>query len=347
MPVLRIAMLLVAVLLLEGCYYFQAARGQLDLMHRRRPINEVITDSSTPAELRERLSLVNDARQFAIDTLLLPDNESYRSYADLERDFVVWNVVAAAEFSIDPKQWCYPVAGCVAYRGYFAEESARKLAAKLEAQGYDVMVGGVPAYSTLGRFADPVLNTMMRWSDDDLVAMLFHELAHQVVYVKDDSQFNESFATTVADTGLARWHKHRGYGEQTGVRQERRIASEAMLALAVSTRQELESLYASGLDPTMMRDRKQDLLHNLVTEAGRLTDSSETAGNPFVGTLNNARLALISVYEGRVAAFETLLQKCNDDLGCFYREAASLAEIDKAKRDAQLDAVVDASVRKD
>lgn len=340
MSILKVASLLASMLVLEGCYYVQAARGQMDLLQRRRPISEVMSDASTPAELRERLALVSEARQFAVDALQLPDNESYRSYADLERDFVVWNVVAAPEFSVEAREWCYPIAGCVAYRGYFAEEKARKLAAKLEGQGYDVMVGGVPAYSTLGRFDDPVLNTMMRWSDDDLVATLFHELAHQVVYVKDDSQFNESFATTVAETGLARWREYRGVDADPEGRARRHKDSAAILSLAITTRASLQSLYASGLDPDTMRSRKEALLGQLASDARQLAENSKTTGNPFAGTLNNARLALINVYEGRVAAFEALLLKCEGSLECFYREAETLADTDKEDRDRQLDALV-------
>ncbi|MEQ9563317.1 MAG: aminopeptidase, partial [Woeseiaceae bacterium] len=295
MKTLRIAALLVSVLMLEGCYYFQAARGQMDLLRRRQPIDELIADNSIPQELRERLVLVNDARQFAVDELNLPDNDSYRSYADLERDFVVWNVVAAPEFSLEPKQWCYPVAGCVAYRGYFAEEAARKLASKLESQGFDVMVGGVPAYSTLRRFADPVLNTMMRWSDDDLVATLFHELAHQVVYVKDDSQFNESFATTVAQTGLERWREHRGEDGLPENWQERRRVSAELVTLAISTREKLETLYDSGMDESMMRERKHAILQELADDAQAVADRKNAAANPFAGGVNIARLALRGV----------------------------------------------------
>jgi predicted aminopeptidase len=285
LKILRIAVLIASALLLEGCYYFQAARGQMELLHRRQPIDELVTDNSIPLELRERLVLVNDARQFAVDALSLPDNDSYRSYADLERDFVVWNVVAAPEFSLEPKQWCYPVAGCVAYRGYFAEESARKLASKLESQGFDVMVGGVSAYSTLGRFADPVLNTMMRWNDDDLVETLFHELAHQLVYVKDDSQFNESFATTVAQTGLERWREHDGEGGLSESWQRRRRESAEFVALAISAREELETLYASGLDESTMREQKQEILHDLANDTKIIADRQDAVANPFGGTL--------------------------------------------------------------
>jgi predicted aminopeptidase len=185
--------------------HMQAIRGQIEVMHARQPIPEVIADEESPDELRKRLATVQEARDFAVEELLLADNKSYRSYADLGRDYVVWNVFAAPEFSLEPKTWCYPVAGCVAYRGYFAEEAARKKAQTLSDDGFDVAVGGVSAYSTLGRFSDPVLNTMMRWPDTQLIATIFHELAHQKLYVKGDTEFNESFATAVADIGIKRW----------------------------------------------------------------------------------------------------------------------------------------------
>ena len=153
---------LIAALQLGGCYYMQAVNGQLELLRKREPITEVLADDALPEDVRQKLDLVLEARQFSVDELQLPDNGSYRSYADLNRDFVVWNVFAAPEFSLTPKTWCFPVVGCVAYRGYFAEASARGLADQLAGEGYDVHVGGVPAYSTLGRFDDPVLNTMLR-----------------------------------------------------------------------------------------------------------------------------------------------------------------------------------------
>ena len=182
---------------MSGCYYVQAARGQLDVMSKREPIDELVATDATPGDLARRLELVLEARQFAVDELHLPDNDSYRSYADLGRDYVVWNVFAAPEFSLEPRTWCFPIAGCVAYRGYFSEEAAASKAAKLSDDGLDVGVGGVPAYSTLGKFDDPVLNTMMRWEDKDLIATLYHELAHQERYIKEDSECKESFSSAV------------------------------------------------------------------------------------------------------------------------------------------------------
>jgi predicted aminopeptidase len=330
-------LLLVSLMVLEGCYYVQAARGQFDLMKRRRPVEEVIADASSPEQLRERLVMVREARQFAVDELLLPDNDSYRSYADLERDYVVWNVIAAPEFSLDPTLWCYPVAGCVAYRGYFAEASARELADDLASQGFDVLVGGVSAYSTLGRFADPVLNTMMRWDDTDLVATLFHELAHQKLYVKDDAGFNESFATTVADAGLQRWLSRQGESEELVERDRRRADYEAVLQLAMAARQKLETLYASGLDREAMRAEKRVIFEALAGDAGKYEGKANAAGNWLGGKLNNAHLVSIGLYEGQVAAFQAILNDCADNLSCFYARAGKLAEMKSDQRGAELD----------
>jgi predicted aminopeptidase len=281
--------------------------------------------------------MVRDARQFAVDELLLPDNGSYRNYADVERDYVVWNVIAAPEFSLDPKLWCYPVAGCVAYRGYFSEASAKKLAADLAYKGFDVVVGGVAAYSTLGRFADPVLNTMMRWDDTDLVATLFHELAHQKLYIKGDTEFNESFATTVAEAGLRRWLSARSESEALLVRDRRRADYESVMQLAVAARGKLEALYASELDMEAMRDGKRQIFEALARDADNYDGTANGARNWLGETLNNARLASLGLYEGRVAAFKVILHDCADDLSCFYSRAGNLAEMKSDDRDAELD----------
>lgn len=330
-------MLLASLLLVEGCYYVQAARGQFDLLHRRRPVGEVIADESSPEQLRKRLVMLTDARQFAVSDLLLPDNESYRSYADLEREYVVWNVIAAPEFSLEPKQWCYPIAGCVAYRGYFAEDDARKLADKLAAKGFDVLVGGVPAYSTLGRFADPLLNTMMHWSDADLVATLFHELAHQKLYIKGDTGFNESFATSVANVGLRRWLAARGETDAMQERQTRQAEYKHALALALAARDQLENLYASRLDAAAMRERKRQIFADLKANLCTASIDSNSSSRLFGGTMNNARLASIGLYEGQVAAFNTMLQDCDEDLACFYAISEKLAEMSQKKRKIALE----------
>ena len=304
----------------------QAARGQLEIMRNREPIAEIVATDETPEELAHRLRLVEKAREFSISELGLPDNDSYRSYADIDRDYVVWNVFAAPEFSLEPKTWCFPVAGCVGYRGYFSEDSARRKAGELESQGFDVAVGGVPAYSTLGKFADPVLNTMMHWEDADLIATIFHELAHQVLYVKGDSEFNESFATVVEQVGIERWLVSRGEQDALDAYLERRELREELLQLVFDTRADLEHLYMLRLAPQEMRRRKAVRLEELGAALSDEVASSGRQAPAWIDDgLNNARLASMALYHGRVPEFMTLLATCEDDLRCFYRKATMLA----------------------
>ena len=331
----RVVALLSALACLPGCYYVQAARGQLDVMHRREPIGEVIRSGDTPANLAERLKLVQDARQFSIEELQLPDNDSYQSYADLERDYVVWNVVAAPEFSLQPKTWCFPVAGCVNYRGYFDEEAARRYAAKLENKGYDVAVGGVAAYSTLGKFSDPVLNTMMRWEDVDLAAVLFHELAHQKLYIKGDTEFNESFASALEEFGVRRWLESRGSEDELDAYQDRRDLRQRLMDLVEQARADFEMIYSADTAVDTMRAQKRERLDKLTTAINaELKRSGREAPEWLREGLNNARLASMALYQGRLPEFRALLADCNDDIECFYAAAAALAESDRraAKR---------------
>ena len=330
--------------MLDGCYYMQAAKGQYDVMRKRQPLDEIIEDESVDERLRQRLQMVVEARQFAVEELQLPDNDSYMSYADLQRDYVVWNVFAAPEFSLTPLTWCYPVAGCVAYRGYFKEASARKKAAALEADGYDVSVGGVAAYSTLGRFSDPVLNTMMRWSDADLVATLFHELAHQQLYVKDDTEFNESFATAVADIGLQKWFDARndaGTDEpELGAYHDRRALRRQLVDLTLAAKEELGKLYASDQSEEDKRVVKSNILDKLSRDAEALvTRAGAGSTNWLRPPLNNARLASIGLYENHVPASLTLYADCRLDLSCFYESAEELSGLDIELRKSRLEAL--------
>lgn len=330
--------ILSAVLQIEGCYYMQAVRGHLEVMRSRQPIPDVIAAADSPGELGKRLAIVQDARDFAVTELLLPDNDSYRTYADLGRDYVVWNVFAAPEFSLEPKTWCFPVAGCVAYRGYFAEHAARDKARDLEEDGYDVAVGGVAAYSTLGRFADPVLNTMMRWSDLQLVSTIFHELAHQRLYIKGDTAFNESFASVVADAGIDRWLAQNHQSGNADADRANRELRRTMMALVEESRNELTALYAATLDQEEKRAAKRELLDKLSAAAADLVaQRGGGARNWLAPPLNNARLASLGLYEGRRAAFETLLRGCDQQLACFYAAAEELAELDQAERTRRLD----------
>ena len=311
---------------LPGCYYAQAAKGQWELTRKRQPIAEVLADKETPPELAARLRLVQEARQFAIDELGLPDNDTYRTYADIEREYVVWNVFAAPEFSMRPKTWCFPIAGCVSYRGYFSREAAEREASGLAEQGFDVAVGGVAAYSTLGKLRDPVLSSMMKWDDVELVAVLFHELAHQVLYVKDDTAFNESFATAVEEFGVLRWLRARGLQQETEAYIARRDLRQDLMGLVAIARAELEAIYAKDISIEEKRARKSRRLETLRSDvAARLEQSGRDPANWLSGELNNARLVSMTLYEGRLPEFRALLDACDEEIACFYAEARRLA----------------------
>ncbi|MEM9209326.1 MAG: aminopeptidase [Pseudomonadota bacterium] len=325
---------------LGGCYYVQAINGQVDLLRKREPIDTVLTDSALPEETRQKLDLVRQARRFAVDELLLPDNGSYTTYADLERDYVVWNVFAAPEFSLTPKTWCFPVVGCVAYRGYFSKASAERQAARLAEKGLDVFVGGVPAYSTLGRFEDPVLNTMMRWSDADLVTTLFHELAHQRLFIKNDTAFNESFATALAEEGLRRWLAMRGEEGSLDDYRRREEFRSALTDLANRAREELAILYAGERPETEKRNEKQRVIETLREDARTLAVARGFSGPGWLGgVVNNARLAAVGLYRSDVPAFQAVLDSCSRDLACFYAEVERLSELDADERRRRLDAL--------
>lgn len=324
----RILLLLCCTASVSGCYYMQAAAGQWEVTRKREPVDEVIANAGTPAELANRLRLVSEARDFSIDVLSLPDNNSYRTYADLERDYVVWNVFAAPEFSLQPEQWCFPIAGCVSYRGYFSREKAIKKSRRLEAKGLDVVVGGVSAYSTLGKFSDPVLSTMMRWDDVQLVAVLFHELAHQVVYVKGDSQFNESFATAVEEFGVKRWLESRGESGLVEQYRDKRELRQRLTKLVAVARGDLSRVYASGEDENSMREKKKQRLTELSADIrAELASGGREPDSWLSGELNNARLISTTLYEGRLSSFRALFEKCDQDFQCFYKSAKNLAEL--------------------
>ena len=324
----------------SGCYYLQAAAGQWQVIKKREPIETVIRDTSTPAQLVERLTLVQQARAFSVDELALPDNKSYRSYADIERDYVVWNVFAAPEFSLEPRRWCFPIAGCVSYRGYFSRQAAYDESERLARKGFDVMVGGVSAYSTLGNFDDPVLSSMLRWDDLQLVAVLFHELAHQVLYVKGDTGFNESFATAVEEFGMQRWLSSRGQHDDIAAYRERRELRQDLMALVASARDDLRTVYAAADSDEDKRRRKRARLEQLARVASaRLEQSGRDPARWLRGELNNARLASMALYEGHLPAFRALLADCDEDLRCFYAQAGDLAKLKKPARDAALAAL--------
>ncbi len=325
----RCTLIVIACLAMSSCYYMQAARGQLEMMRKREDIDEVIRDEATPEALANRLQLVLEARAFSVSELKLPDNDSYTSYANLERDYVVYSVIAVPEFSVEPKTWCYPIVGCVGYRGYFSEDKARAEADDLKAEGFDVAFGGVSAYSTLGRFDDPVLNTMMHWDDLQLVSVIFHELAHQQLYIKDDTMFNESFATAVEEAGMERWLNHRGQPEDYDRWRQTRSVRNQFAELAIATRDDLEVIYSSLTDEGALRAAKAE---RMATFKQAVTTLFTDAGMPvpywLEEDLNNARLASIALYNQRVPEFRQLLADCDQDFACFYARAAALGAAD-------------------
>ena len=329
---------LLATGLLSGCgtgYLLQAARGQWQVMHGREPLATVIARPQTDTALRARLEEVAAARDFASRELGLPDNASYRTFRALGRPYVVWNVVATPEFSVEPRQWCFPFAGCLAYRGYFSEAAARAYAARLRARGDDVVVGGVSAYSTLGHFADPLLDTMLRTGETDLIGTLFHELAHQRVYARGDSAFNESFAMAVEYEGLRRWFAARGGEAGLAQLRERRRTERALQDVLLRGRERLRALYAQPLPTAELRARKGGILQQTAAELL----SYESAHHLRSGYdewvrdgLNNAQLASVGTYHDCVAAFESLLAVDGGELRALYADARALARGPAATR---------------
>jgi predicted aminopeptidase len=331
--IFRSAIVVICLAPLGGCglgYYWQATTGHLDLMSARRPVSEVIADPATPEAVRVKLEETTKVLEFAHGALELPDNGSYTLYADTGRDYVVWNVFAAAEFSLTPRTWCFPVVGCVSYRGYFDEDRARKFAAGLSEKGDDVFVGGVTAYSTLGRFSDPLLNTMMPLSDYRLAGLIFHELAHQQMYVDDDSMFNESFASFVEREGIIRWLQANSRDNDLcnySLWLERRTQLRRLLKGA---RQRLEQIYAGANDDAVKRSEKAAVLVALGGEYQTIRDNWR---NPpyfdawFGSGLNNAQLVALSVYDHYVPAFEVLMENDHGNMGAFYTSVAALADL--------------------
>lgn len=335
----RAALALALAALLPGCYVMQAAGGQLAVMARREPIERVIADPATPAPVRSRLTEVEAIREFAVRELDLPDNGSYRRYADIGRPYVVWNVVAAPEFSVQPRRWCFPVAGCVAYRGYFREARAEAFARRMKGRGFDVTVGGVAAYSTLGHFDDPILSSMLGWSDVQLAAIIFHELTHQLLYVRGDSAFNEALATTVEQEGVMRWLSAAGRTQDLQANRLWQERTKQVVELLGSTRSDLARLYSLRLAPAQMRKRKREQLEGL-TRAYEALSAGWGREAPyqawFARPINNASLAAAATYNRCVPGFVRLLEQAGGDLPRFYERVRDLARSPRVERDRQV-----------
>ncbi|WP_312956528.1 aminopeptidase [Pseudomonas songnenensis] len=313
---------------LNGCsYYSQLAVGQLDLLRQRQPIEALIADDTRDPALRQRLAEVLQARTFASQALSLPDNRSYRLYAELGRPYVVWNLFATEEFSVKPLEHCFPIAGCVAYRGYFRQGAARGEAARLRMAGLDTHVAGVEAYSTLGWFADPLLSSMLRRNDEQLAALIFHELAHQQLYLPGDTAFNESYATFVEREGLRQWRTSRGLPEQD---EQGRQRYRQLVRLLLDARERLADLYTSGQPPARLRELKQAEFTALRQRYRALRDEQWEGDRRFdrwfAQPLNNATLLPFGLYDRWVPAFAALFEANDGDWARFHAAVAVLAQ---------------------
>jgi predicted aminopeptidase len=344
-----LALLIGAACLTVGCstlgYYAQSVGGHLDLLARARPIDELTADAATPAALRERLALAARIRNFAVTELKLPDNRSYRRYSDLGRNAAVWNVTAAPELSLKLETWCFPVVGCVGYRGYYDRAAAEAEGTVLRARGLEVAVYGVPAYSTLGKLdwlgGDPLLNTFIGWGEGDLARLVFHELAHQVAYAQGDTMFNESFATAVERLGVQRWlaqaseEARRAYASQEARREDFR-------ELTQRYRGRLKAIYDGAASDADKRAAKAEVMRELRAEYARV---KAERWHGFAGfdawfeRANNASFGVLAAYNEQVPQFERLFERGGRDFTLFYAEVARLAALPKEERQATLKAL--------
>jgi len=345
------ALAVVATLGLSGCsnlgYYWQSVTGHLDIMAAARPVDEVVQEPQTPERLRERLKLAKQIRSYAVTELKLPDNPSYHRYADLHRSAAIWNVTAAPAYSLELRTWCFPVTGCIGYRGYYDESKAKADARELDGEGYETNVYPVTAYSTLGFMnwagGDPLLNTFIGYPEGELARLIFHELAHQVIYVKNDTTFNESFATAVERLGGERWLRtqaddkaRQDYAAYDG---RRRMFRE----LSRRTREQLKEMYETpGLAPEVKEQRKQDIMARFRSEYAQMKERSgfEPAAwrgyDRWVREANNAFFGAQAAYDELVPGFEALFHQGGDDWTRFYDAARQLAALPKEERHQRL-----------
>lgn len=337
---------LLSAFVLAGCqsagYYAQATQGQLSLLMKRQSIDRLIARESTDARLRERLQTVQRIRQFAATELGLPARRQYARYVELGRDYPVWSVVATPELSLRPRTWCYWVVGCLSYRGFFREEAASRYARELEQQGFEVALSGIPAYSTLGWFHDPVLSSFVHWPEADLAELIFHELTHQVIYLPGDTTFNESLAVAVAEEGLRRYSEHYPQDlQQRAVTKQRR---RDFVQLVMQYRQQLQAVFSGPGDDDSKRQGKAGIYAAL-----RAAYSEQKAAwggysgyDGWFASLNNAKLSGVATYYDLVPALQQLLARENGDLAAFFAACRELGKLDVATRRARLLALLPA-----
>lgn len=324
-----------------GRYYAQAVVGHAELMLAREPIAEVLQRPATEPELEQRLVTARAIRDFASDQLALPDNDSYRSYVDVGRDQLLWNVTAVPEFSLAPKEWCYPIVGCQSYRGYFRETRARTVEQELETMGYVASVRPVSAYSTLGIFTDPLTSTMLQRDDSGLAELIFHELAHQQVFIGGDTMFNESYANFVGEQGVREYLRSRGEHEVLARWERRRQQAHRFQRLLADTRAELKELYDRQLPPAEMRQHKRTIIRNMEqrfsTELVADTPAMRRFAEWFEQPVTNARLAHVALYQHWHKAFAELYRQHDRDWRAFHAAVEDLADLSKSRRTAQLE----------
>lgn len=317
----------------EMQYYKQSAQGHLNILNQAQDIRQLLADEQLDAAVRDKLLLVVQAREFAGDALDLSFNNSYTQYVDLNRDYVVKNLYAAEEFSTQLHSWCYPVIGCANYRGYFDLAMLQRYRGQLASEGYDTYMAHVTAYSTLGWFDDPVLNTFIELPDYRVVGLIFHELAHQQMYTNGDTSFNESFATAVEQAGLAQFYSTGDDENQLGSYLSYRKRIMALVSLATQAREELDRIYQQPLSEASKRKHKERVLKRLERQYARLTKSGATssASVPPV-TFNNARLGAMAAYHQYVPAFLNILESHNRNFPQFYLHARRLGELAPEER---------------
>jgi predicted aminopeptidase len=316
-------------------YYRQAVQGHWDLMSRRQPIDILLKDTHTEPRLLQQLKLASEIRNFASTDLALADNGSYRSYVDLGRPYATWAVYAADEFCLEPKTWCFPIAGCVPYRGYFVKQKAEEFANGLRQAGMDVYIVSASAYSTLGWFDDPVLNTMILRGEAALAGIIFHELAHQRVYVQGDTAFNESFAVAVQEAGTRRWLQRHGTPEQRAAFEDGLQRKLVFFTLVKTARQRLAAVYASHLNDSIRREEKSAIIESMRRDYQYLRETSGGSLNYdrwFTEPINNAKLAAVAIYQGGVADFLSLLKACDGDFKKFFAEVEQISRLPSEKR---------------
>ena len=317
-------------------YYSQAVRGQLTIVFGREDIQRLIERQELSDELAEKFARVMDIREFAENELGLPVGGNYSSYVDTEREHVVWNVFATDEFSVEPVNWCYPIAGCVSYRGYFSEQSALSYAAYLEEDGFDVYTGGVDAYSTLGWFEDSLLSTVLNRADYQLAGLIFHELAHQLVYLSGDTTFNESFATAVEREGVRRWLKKSNEPSKIDAAMLDYDRQRQFVDLVADYRSRFETLYQLDLSETSMRSRKLELQQALRKEYAVLKQQwqgYEGYDAWFSQSLNNAQLSTVASYNDLLPFFAGVFEQTNQDFPAFYAEVSRIAKLPEQERE--------------